>query len=255
MVGRAFRLLDLLSLSEEGLTLSDLARALGMSKSSVHGLLKTLESNSAVEQSDERRYVLGPRIYDLAQAYGQRPDLRRFALPAMRRLATSIGQTVFLGSVQQDRIRILECLEDESGPPALRIAARRGARVPLMAGAIARITLASWPVAKREAFLRVNPPPRFTDHSITDPTQFLAAVEEAARTGIGEDHEEYLIGVNAVAAPIWAAGGALVALLWVAGFAASFGDEAMRRAGQRLRAEAETISQSLGWENPPQHAL
>src|SRR5579885_1856806 len=81
MVGRAFRLLDLLSTSEEGLTLSDLARSLGMSKGSVHGLLKTLESNRVVEQVEDRHYILGPRIFDLAQAYGQRPDLRRFALP------------------------------------------------------------------------------------------------------------------------------------------------------------------------------
>jgi DNA-binding IclR family transcriptional regulator len=246
MVGRAFRLLDLLSTSEEGLTLSDLARALGMSKSSVHGLLKTLESNRAIEQSEERRYVLGPRIFDLAQAYGQRPDLRRLALPAMRRLAASIGQTVFLGQVQQDRIRVMDCIEDESEHPSFRISARRGARLPLMAGAIARVVLASWPVAKREAFLRANPLPRFTERSITDPAQFLAVVEKAAHTGIGEDYEEYLTGVNAVAAPIHGPGGTLAALLWVAGFASSFGEEAVQRAGQQLRAEANAISQSLG---------
>jgi IclR family KDG regulon transcriptional repressor len=246
MVERAFRLLDLLGEAEEGLTLSDLARMLGMSKSSVHGLLKTLESISAVEQSEDRRYVLGPRIFDLAQASGQRPDLRRLALPAMRRLAASTGQTVFLGRVEQERIRILECLEDESERPSLRISARRGVRIPMLAGATARVVLASWSAAKREEFLRANPLPHFTEHSMTDPAQFLAAVEEAGRTGIGEDHEEYLTGVNAVAVPIWATGDALAALLWVVGFTSSFGDEAMRRAGQLLRSEAEAISRSLG---------
>src|SRR5712691_11712071 len=50
MVERAFRLLDLLSVTEEGLTLSDLARSLNMSKGSLHGLLKTLERSGAVEQ-------------------------------------------------------------------------------------------------------------------------------------------------------------------------------------------------------------
>ncbi len=246
MVERAFRLLDLLSATEGGVTLSDLARALTMSKSSVHGLLKTLESIAAVEQSEDRRYVLGPRIFDLAQASGQRPDLRRFALPAMRRLAASTGQTVFLGRVEQERIRILECLEDESERPSLRISARRGARIPMLAGATARVVLASWPVAKREEFLRANPLPHFTKHSMTDPAQFLAAVEEAGRAGIGEDHEEYLTGVNAVAVPIYGPGDALAALLWVVGFTSSFGNEAMRRAGQQLHSEAETISRSLG---------
>jgi len=246
MVERAFRLLDLLSVSEEGLTLSDLARALGMSKGSVHGLLKTLEGNRVIEQAEDRRYILGPRIFDLAQTYRQRPDLRRFALPAMGRLAANTGQTVFLGRVEEDRIRILECLEDEGERPSLRISARRGAHIPLLAGATARVALASWPLVKREEFLRAHRLPRFTDHSITDPARFLAAVEAAARNGIGEDYEEYLTGVNAVAAPIWATGSALVALLWVVGFASSFDAEALRRAGQQLRSEAEAISRSLG---------
>ncbi len=246
MVERAFRLLELLSVSEDGLILSDLARALGMSKGSVHGLLKTLESNRVVEQSEERRYILGPRIFDLAQAYGQRPDLRRFALPVMRRLAVNIGQTIFLGRVEEDRIRILECIEDESERPSLRISARRGGRIPLLAGATARVVLASWPVAKREEFLRSHRLPSFTERSITNPEQFLAAVEDTARTGVGEDHEEYLTGVNAIAVPIYGPGNALMALLWVAGFTSHFGEEAMQRARQQLRMEAETISRSLG---------
>ena len=60
MVERAFRLLDLLSVTDEGLTLSNLARSLNMSKSSIHGLLKTLESSGAIEQLEDRRFVLGP---------------------------------------------------------------------------------------------------------------------------------------------------------------------------------------------------
>ena len=43
MVERTFRLLDLLSASEDGLTFSELVRALGISKGSLHGLLKSLE--------------------------------------------------------------------------------------------------------------------------------------------------------------------------------------------------------------------
>src|SRR5690348_2794829 len=64
MVERAFRLIDLLVDAEEGLSLSDLARMLKMSKSSMHGLLKTLENCSVVEQREDRLYELGPRIYN-----------------------------------------------------------------------------------------------------------------------------------------------------------------------------------------------
>ncbi len=246
MVERAFRLLDLLSAAEEGLTLSDLARALNMSKGSIHGLLKTLEGNGVIEQAEDRRYVMGPRIYDLAQAYIQRAGLRHYALPAMRRLAASTGETVFLGKIEPKGVRIIESMVDEGAQPALHISAPRGTRVHLLAAATGPFVLASWPLAQREAFLHAHALPRFTEHTITDPQQFLARVEEAIRTGVSFDHEEYLVGVNAVGAPIYGTGGALVALLWVVGFASRFKDEALERATQQLRAEVLEVSQALG---------
>jgi len=246
MVERAFRLLDLLSVTEEGLTLSDLARTLNMSKSSIHGLLKTLEGNRAIEQVEDRRFVLGPRIYDLAQAYNQRVGLRHFALPAMHRLATSIGETVCLGRVEQKGVHIIECVVDEGEQARLHIAARRGMRIPLFAGAFGAFVLATWPLTQRENYLRTQPLTRFTKHSIMEPQRLLARVDEVVRTGICIDREEYLEGVNAVAAPIFTAGETLLAFLWVVGLASRFKDEILERAAKQLRAETEMISQALG---------
>jgi DNA-binding IclR family transcriptional regulator len=246
MVERAFRLLELLSGSEEGLILSDLARLLNMSKGSVHGLLKTLESSGAVEQIEDRRYVPGPRIYDIAQAYIQRAGLRHYTLPAMRRLAAASGETVFLGRIEQKGVRVIECIVDEGGQASLHITAPRGTRVHLLAAATGPFVLASWPVKQREEYLLTHPLPRFTEHSITNTQRFLERVDEAIHAGVSIDNEEYLAGVNAVAAPIYGVGGRLVALLWIVGFASRFSDKALERAAQELRIEAETISRSLG---------
>ncbi len=246
MVERAFQLLELLSDSEEGLTLSELARTLNVSRGSIHGLLKTLEKSEVIEQEGERHFVLGSRIYHLAQAYIQRSGLRQFALPAMHRLALDTGETVCLGKVEQKGVRIIESLVDEEKQAALHISARRGMRVPLLAVATASCLLAGWPVAQREEFLRIHPLPRFTENSLTDPEKFLERVEETARTGVGFDREEYLDGVNAVAVPISGFGGTQVALLWVVGFASRWGGEALEQAAQHLRTEAMAISTALG---------
>lgn len=251
MVERAFRLLDLLSESEEGLTLSDLARALAMSKGSMHGLLKTLESSGAVEQVEERRFVLGPRIYDLAQAYIQRAGLRRFAVPAMRRLASTTGETVCLGKVEQKGVRIVECIIDEGNQSALHISAERGQRIPLLAAATGTVVLANWPASQREAYVQAHPLPQFTANSITDPRQLLARIDETAREGTGFDHEEYLVGVNAVAAPIYGIGDALIGLLWIVGFASRFNNEALANAAHQLREEAAAVSRALGAHKRP----
>ncbi len=246
MVERAFRLLDILSSSEEGLILSDLARMLNMSKGSVHGLLKTLESSGAIEQVEDRHYVLGPRIYDIAQAYIQRAGLRHFAVPVMRRLATKSGETVFLGRIEPKGVRIIECIVDEGESASLRITAPRGTRVHMLAAATGPLVLASWSTDQREDYLNTHPLPHFTEHSILDPQQFLSRVEEAIHKGVSIDHEEYLAGVNAVAAPIYGASGRLVALLWMVGFTSRFSGMALERAATELRSEAEAISRSLG---------
>ncbi|HET8841169.1 MAG TPA: IclR family transcriptional regulator [Ktedonobacteraceae bacterium] len=246
MVERAFRLLDLLSVAEEGLTLSDLARALNMSKSSIHGLLKTLERSEVIEQIGDRRYVLGPHIYDLAQTYIQRAGLRHFALPAMHRLADSTGETVCLGRIEQNSVRIIACVVDEGEQTGLHISARQGMRIPLLAGAFGAVVLSTWPIAQREQYVRSHPLPRFTEHSITDPQQLLARVEEVMRTGVSIDHEEYLDGVSAISTPVYGAGGVLIALLWVVGFTSRFKDEVLERVAGQLREEARAISQSLG---------
>ena len=246
MVERTFHLLELLSASEEGLTLSELARALNVSKGSIHGLLKTLERIGVIEQEDEHHFVLGSRIYQFAQAYIQRSGLLHSALPAMHRLAASTGETICLGKVEQKGVRIIEYLVDEERQAALHISARRGMRIPLLAAATASCLFASWPVEKREAFLHSHPLPRFTEHSLTDPEHFLARVEETARSGVGFDREEYLNGVNAVAAPIYGFDGTLVALLWVVGFASRWSGEALEDAAHHLHTEAIAISSALG---------
>lgn len=245
MVERTFRLLDLLSASEDGLTFSELVRALGISKGSLHGLIKSLERARAIKQVDGRRYVVGPRIYDLALAYSQRAGLRRFALPGMRRLAGEIGETIFLGRVEGDRVRIVECCNAENGPSALHITAAPGTHVPLLAAAVGRVVLASWPSARREEYLRAHPLPHFTEQTIIDPDQMLAAIAATAQSGVGMDHQEYLAGVNAVAVPIRGLGGTLAGLLWVVGFATRLDGEAMLRAGELLRDEAEAIAQAM----------
>lgn len=251
MVERAFRLLDLLASADDRYSLSELGRLLGMSKSSIHGLLKTLESAGAVVLDDERRYTLGPRIYELAQAYVRRGGLRRIALPALWRLAARTGETALLGIVEPGGVRIVERAETANEQVALRVSARPGMRVHLLAGATGRVVLASWPLAARAEYLRSHPLPHFTGRSLTEPDAYLAAVAETARTGIGTDREEYLAGVNAVAAPLRGPGSGLAGVLWIVGVSARFDGDALARAAVALRDEASGISRSLGDNGSP----
>lgn len=244
MVERAFRLLDLMVDAEEGVALSDLARRLKMSKGSLHGLLKTLEACCVIEQREDRLYALGPRMYNLA-AYIWSSGVRRLALPAMQRLATNIGETIFLARVEQDISRVIESVDAGGDFPVPHIAVPPGTRIPLLAGVPGRLLMASWSEQRRETWLKAHPLLPYTPSSITDPDRFLAAVQEVAQTGIATEREEYLVGVNAVGVPIAGPGEKLVAMLCALGFAVHFNEEAMQHAAHLLRAEAEMITRAL----------
>ncbi len=245
MVERAFQVLDLLMVANEGMGLSELARALKMGKGSMHRLLKALEHCGAIMQDEEHIFVLGPRIYKLA-AFVRGTGLRRLALPAMQRLVSSIGETVFLGRVEQEHVHILETVEAGGEYLYPHVSVPRGTRVPFISAATGRLVLASWSAEQRRHWLQKHELPRFTEASITDSEQFLKEVEKTATTGLAIDHGEYLAGVNAIGVPITGPQNALIAVLCVLGFATHFNDDAMQRAGALLKGEAENISHSLG---------
>jgi DNA-binding IclR family transcriptional regulator len=137
-VDRSFRILDLLSRSPTPLGTSEVARRLRLAKSTVHGLLRTLEAAGAVEVV-HRRYRLGPTVERLA-AIG---ELRRRWRPVLETLARETGETAFLGQVRGSRVAIVDEVLG-SGTPV--ITGPAGSFVPASAGAVGRV-LAGEPVA------------------------------------------------------------------------------------------------------------
>jgi DNA-binding IclR family transcriptional regulator len=102
-----------------------------MPKSTVHGLLHSLEAVGAVEEI-HRRYRLGPAVERLA-ATG---DLRRRWRPVLSRLAEDTGETAFLGQARGGRVAIVDEVLGQ-GAPVISVPA--GSHVPASAGAIGRV--------------------------------------------------------------------------------------------------------------------
>lgn len=242
-VAKAFRLLDLLSTSTEPLGVSELARRLGMGKSTVYGLVTTLQSLGAVESADgAKRYRIGRGLYALAMRSAGRQDLRSVARPCLERLAAQTDQTSFLGVVGADTVTILDIVH---GRLAMSVSAPVGSSIPLMAGAVGKAVLGAWDPVKRAQFLARTPLPTFTEHSIVDPVAYARAVDEAATRGAALDVDEYVDGMRAAAAPVFGSGDQLAAVVWIAGFARHIDDAALIEIGQAVAREAREIGRAL----------
>lgn len=236
---RAARVLDLLATHGRPMRLSEISRSLGISKSSLLGVLSALEVLGWLEREGSRgAYRTGRGLLELSRkAFGQW-DLPVVARPFMEQLADRLGESVFLGLLQGQHVVILACVEGKSD---MRVISRPGTSLPLLAGAVGKVLLASMEPHEAKRFLERTALPRFTDRSICDPAKFLEEVDKARSRGYAMDDEEYLKGVRAVAAPLSGPAGALGAI-WLVGFSSRLSLEALDEAGKELLAISRLLS-------------
>lgn len=237
---RAAAILEYVSRCARPPTLSEIARILGYGKSTVHGLLGSLEDVGWLERAGGG-FRVGAGLAALASRASRVGEIAAAARPMMEALADRLGETVLIGVEQDGGMVVLDCVE---GSGEMRLASRPGMELPKFAAATAKILLAGLPPDEAAAALATAELPRFTKSSITDPARFLEEVERARALGYATDDEEYLSGVKAVAAAIQCGDGCLLAL-WVPGFASRLSGDRFTRAGEEVRKTAEAITRQV----------
>lgn len=224
--------------------LSDLSRALGLSKSTLSALLGTLEHHGLVERDDaSRTYRLGYALLDLGHAVLRGLDLRLIARPHLIRLRDTIGETAVLHVPVERGALIADRVESEH---QLKVTAPVGHRLPPFAGAVAKVFLAWGPEDALARLLRGRALPAFTPRSITDPRRYRAELERVRARGYATDREEYLPGVCAASAPVLDVRGRPSATVTVVGYSARLDPRLRAAAAEVARAAAEISRRSGG---------
>jgi DNA-binding IclR family transcriptional regulator len=224
-------------------SLTELARLLGIHKSTAHGILATLARHEFVRRDPvTRRYRLGPALAALGSGAGDRQELATRAQPHLRRLRRLSGETATLHV--RDRRGSLVLASEESFHQ-LKVTAPPGHRLPAFAGSVAKVFLAS--TRCEEALpLRL---PAFTPKSITEPTRYRQELLKTERAGIALDDGEYLPGVCAISAPVRRgiddARADVVGALSIVAVTARTSTAALRRLAGPLRSAARALSAAL----------
>jgi DNA-binding IclR family transcriptional regulator len=205
-VDRAARVLRALSEHEgdashqPGMSASELSRELGVSKSTLSGLLTTLERHGLVHRDPlTRRVRLGLALLELAAAVSPDVDVPEAARPHLTRLGRHSGETAILHLVRGDDVRIAARAEPAT---QLKVVAPLGTQLPRFAGSVAKVLLAALEPSQAEAIIHRHELPAFTRRSIVDPDAYLEQVAQTRRRGYARENEEYLVGVSAVSAPV-----------------------------------------------------
>jgi IclR family acetate operon transcriptional repressor len=243
-VTRAVLVLKALGADDRGRRLSEISRELGVSKSTLSVLLKTLERHELVERDPvSREYRLGIGLLDLGGAVLRRLDLPELARPSLRRLAEISRETAILHVRDGDDSVIADRIEPGG---QLKVVAPLGYRLPAFAGSVSKAILATLPDEKVTDIIERSPLPAFTPWSITGTDEYLAELARVRKDGFAIEDAEYLDGVCAVSAAIRDAGGTAVATLSIAAVSARVDAEHIQALGPETAAAARSVSRKLG---------
>ena len=241
-VKKAFAILSAISSSKEGLGVSELARGLNMAKSTVHGMTSALEEVGAVMRDPRtKKYKLGFTLLEIGRSAYSQIDLETSARPIMEDLMEKTQTSVFLGILNWDHVTVLDIVESRQD---LKITAPVGTTMPLFAGAVGKVFLASMDEEQAVKIVNSKGLPRFTENSIVDPKLYFQELKQVRQKGYAVDDEEYILGVRAVASPIKGLG-QLRSAIWIVGFKASLDEKMMKTLTSETQEAAEAISQKI----------
>jgi DNA-binding IclR family transcriptional regulator len=253
IVDAAFDVLLTLAHSGKETGVRELARSVGIPKSSAARIVHTLRRRGFLLQNDETsQYRLGPRILEIAAGYQRSVELRMLALPEMSALAAATKESAFLALLDNASVLILDRVD---GQNALRMMTDPGAREPLYCTGLGKVLLAGLPEAEREALLaKLTLEPK-TERTITSLDALRAQVAMVASQGYALDNQEFQEGTSCIAVPVRAYGGAVVAAISISG--PSFRIAPPRAAGlvDLVSAAGQAISHKAGYEVEKTDAL
>jgi DNA-binding IclR family transcriptional regulator len=251
-VERAFTILRCLAGGPAGV--SQIAERVGLPKSTVSRLLSTLQALGAVEQvSAGGEYRIGEALAELASAALPVRSLADTARPHVQDLVNTLGEAAGLSVLDGDAVVYLDNVESKH---AVQIRDWTGERLPLHVVSSGLVLLAHAPPSVIEDYLR-GPLERFTPRTMVDPDKLRKRLDAVRDRPVEWVLEEFAEGLNSVAAPVWSAGGRVVAALHAHGPSYRFpppGDA--EGVGEAVAAAAATISARLaGPIDPPTREL
>lgn len=237
--------LEVVEAVARGITsLSELATAIGLTRSTTHRLASTLVERRYLEFTRGQGYELGPKLLELGHVAAGRMDLPRIARPHLEALSASTGDAVHLGILDGGRALYLDKIQ---GSRRVEVSSRIGERQPLRSTGLGKaLILDSDEKQWREYY---DYEARLGNGYNVSLETWLTRMRDYASHGYAFDLEENEDRIRCVAAPIRGVTGGIVAAISVSSAAQYMDDVRMRGLSFKVRETAERISASLGY-NP-----
>lgn len=244
-VERALKILEYLSgpVSEVGIT--DIASYMGLSKSTVYGLVNTLLLEGYLEQNpDNKRYRLGLKLFEMGCIVQERIDIREIARPYLKNLSEHFKMTVHMAVYKDQEVVYIDKMD---APDTRIVYSQVGKRAPMYCTGIGKAVLAELNPDDAAWILDGQELEALTPNTMTEKEKVLESLEEIRKKGYSTDNEEVELGLKCVAAAIHDYQGKPVAAISISSSAVKMTDEKLEEAALQVKKAAAEISGKMGY--------
>lgn len=243
-VTTAIHLLKTFTRDDNELGISELAKRLGVAKSTVHRLTSALLDEDLLQQNPENgRYRLGIGLFTLGSLVRAQLDVMSESKQILNDLRETTQENVRLAVLERQSAVFLH---DFESPQALRLRSETGQLKPAYCTAEGLCLLSGLGEAELAKFMNY-PRPRRTEKTITDEKELRALIDSVRQQGFAIEDEFCDLGTRCIAAPIRNGEGRVVAALGVAGPRVRIRKRQFAKLAQLVSQATEQISARLGY--------
>lgn len=199
--------------AQDGAKVSELAKAIGKSKGTIHKHLITLLKHDYVIKSGDE-YRIGLQFLNVGGYALHQVEGLQYIKPKIRELADLTGETVQFSVEQRGRCVILD---RKAGQKGVFSRARIGKRFYMHQIAGGKVILANLPDERVRAIVARHGLPAATDETITTEAELFEELEMIRERGYAFNIDESTQGLHAVAVPLMGPDGNILGAFAVAG--------------------------------------
>ncbi|WP_129113838.1 IclR family transcriptional regulator [Halegenticoccus tardaugens] len=202
-------------------SIGDLAKKVGVSKSTVHNHLSTLRQHGYVVKGD-RGYKLSLRFLELGESVRMDTEIYDVARQHVDALSQ---ETQLLGNIAVEEHGRGVYLYRTRVDDGVQLSTRAGEVHELHCTATGKAILAQLSTERVESILKMHGLPGLSENTITDREELFAELQQIRERGVAFDDEEYGKGLRCVGVPILDQGGVVIGAISVSGPATELVDE------------------------------
>jgi IclR family pca regulon transcriptional regulator len=251
---RGLQILAVFNEARPVLGIADIARAVDLNKSTTYRYVATLARLDYLQQDPEsKKYSLGPRVADLGFAALNSMEITRVAARPLQALADDTGHTVSMAVLDGSDIVYVDRRRSARGVHlGMELNLHVGSRLPAYCTALGKVLLAYCDPATLRMLLDRTDLARRAPKTITAREQLTFALGRIRELGVGVNDEELVPGLRAIAAPVRARSGEVIAAVAVVvplSIATAPMEQLSARLEAPLRRTTSEISARLGYRS------